>query len=79
MEIIASILSVARNGAAKTRIMYTAYVTFPQSQSYLKLLIDKGLLEYNGEKREYRTTAEGVDFLKRYEKMKSTFDSDQIL
>ena len=78
LEIVAAILETARRGAAKTRVMYTAFISFSQAQEYLSLLTDKGLIEYDREQKKYMTTAAGLEFLKICSKMNEMFDSDVL-
>ncbi|WP_415282282.1 winged helix-turn-helix domain-containing protein [Candidatus Nitrososphaera sp. FF02] len=66
MDIAAAILEIAQGGAIKTRIMYKAFLSFPQLKEYLELLLDGGLLEYVEEEKEYYTTEKGKQFLKMY-------------
>jgi predicted transcriptional regulator len=65
-DIAAAILEVAIDGAVKTRIMYSAFLSFPQLKEYLAVLQEKGLLDYLPTDREYRTTEKGKLFLKMY-------------
>ncbi len=69
MDIAAAILEIAQGGAIKTRIMYKAFLSFPQLKEYLELLLDGGLLEYNEEEKEYYTTEKGKQFLKMYKEV----------
>lgn len=66
MDIAADVLEVAQGGAIKTRIMYKAFLSFPQLKEYLELLQDGGLLDYVAEEKEYYTTEKGRQFLKMY-------------
>ncbi|HEX6560771.1 MULTISPECIES: winged helix-turn-helix domain-containing protein [Nitrososphaera] len=66
MDIAAAILEIAQGGAIKTRIMYKAFLSFPQLKEYLELLQDGGLLDYVAEEKEYYTTEKGRQFLKMY-------------
>jgi len=72
MDIIASILESATNGAKKTRIMYRAALNFRQLQRYLPLLIKRGLINYaeTNKGAVYKTTEKGRDFLQKYEELK---------
>jgi len=72
MDIIASILDSATNGARKTRIMYRAALNFRQLQRYLPLLIKRGLINYaeTNKGSVYKTTEKGRDFLQKYEELK---------
>jgi predicted transcriptional regulator len=65
-------LEIAQGGAIKTRIMYRAFLSFPQLKEYLELLTDSGLLEYSEEEREYRTSEKGRYFLKLYKEVGQT-------
>ncbi len=65
-DIAAAMLEIALDGAIKTKIMYKAFLSFPQLKEYLAVLEEKGLLEYNSTDHEYRTTDKGKHFLKMY-------------
>lgn len=65
-DIAAAILEIAVDGAIKTKIMYKAFLSFPQLKEYLSVLEEKGLLDYVATDREYRTTDKGRHFLKMY-------------
>lgn len=68
-DISYAILEVAKDGAIKTRIMYAAFLSYPQLKQYLDLLIENGLLQYNKDEKEYITTEEGKRFLKMYKEI----------
>jgi predicted transcriptional regulator len=65
-DIAAAILEIALDGSIKTKIMYKAFLSFPQLKEYLSVLEEKGLLEYVSTDHEYRTTDKGRHFLKMY-------------
>ncbi len=65
-DIIAEILNVAKNGAKKTRIMYSCGLSYRFVQKYLDLLLDTGLLSLG---TSYQTTDKGMGFLQKYQKM----------
>ena len=65
-DIAAAILEIALEGAIKTKIMYKAFLSFPQLKEYLALLEERGLLEHLVSDHEYRTTEKGKEFLKMY-------------
>ncbi|HXV45815.1 MAG TPA: winged helix-turn-helix domain-containing protein [Nitrososphaera sp.] len=65
-DIAAAILEIALDGSIKTKIMYKAFLSFPQLKEYLSVLEEKGLLEYITTDHEYRTTDRGKQFLKMY-------------
>ena len=66
MDISANMLEVAENGAIKTRIMYRAFLSFPQMKEYLDVLTESDLLEFREDEAKYYTTAQGRRFLKMY-------------
>lgn len=68
-DIAAAILETAIDGAIKTKIMYKAFLSFPQLKEYLSVLEGKGLLDYVATDREYRTTEKGRQFLKMYKEV----------
>jgi predicted transcriptional regulator len=69
-EIVAMILEAANGrGAAKTKIMYKAFLSFAQLQEYLTMLQDNRLIEYEGGQRTYRITEKGIHLLHIYNKM----------
>jgi predicted transcriptional regulator len=72
MDIAADILEIAQGGAIKTRIMYRAFLSFPQLKEYLELLTDQGLLEHVKEEKVYSTTEKGRRFLKMYKEIGQT-------
>ena len=65
-EIVAMILEAANGGAPKTKIMYSAYLSYNQLKEYLSLLIENNLLEYHGGSKIFRSTEKGLKFLKIY-------------
>ncbi|HEY7733893.1 MAG TPA: winged helix-turn-helix domain-containing protein [Nitrososphaera sp.] len=68
-DIAAAILEIAVDGAIKTKIMYKAFLSFPQLKEYLGVLMAKGLLEYIASDREYHTTDKGKQFMKLYKEV----------
>lgn len=75
IEIGASILLVAREGAKKTRIMYSANLSYGQLNRYLQLLTATGLLAHDGPKRGYKTTERGIVYLRQY----SDYETSKVL
>ena len=69
MDITAAILDIAVGGAIKTKIMYRAFLSFPQLKEYLEMLTDSGMLEYSEKERMYHTTDAGKHFLKMYKEV----------
>lgn len=63
-EIVGLLLGAANGGGAtKTKLMYTAYLSFNQLREYLALLVENGLIEYEEGMRTYRTTEKGIRLL----------------
>jgi predicted transcriptional regulator len=82
-EIVAMILDSANGGATKTKIMYSAFLSYNQLKEYLSLLIENNLIEYNGRTHEFRTTEKGLKFLKTHnaigELLRTTIGNDNDL
>ena len=70
-EIFASILGTAGSGAGITRskIMFGSYLTYAQVVEYSKLLIERGLLEYDPINRTFKTTSSGFTFIQLHGEM----------
>ena len=70
-EIFASILSTAGSGAGITRskIMFGSYLTYAQVLEYSKMLIERGLLEYDPINRTFKTTSSGFTFIQIHNEM----------
>jgi predicted transcriptional regulator len=66
LEIVRDMLAVASVKARKTRIMYQANLSFVQVEKYLHDLLEKGLLNHDGDSC-YLITEKGLGFLKLYE------------
>jgi predicted transcriptional regulator len=63
-DIVGLLLDGANGGGAtKTKLMYKAYLSFNQLREYLALLIENGLIEYEGD-QTYRTTEKGIRVLR---------------
>jgi predicted transcriptional regulator len=79
MDIAAAILEIAKDGAIKTRIMYSAFLSFPQLKEYLELLTDQGMVEYDAKERIYSTTDKGRRFLKMYAEVDNMVPKENML
>ena len=79
MDIAAAILEIAQDGAIKTRIMYNAFLSFPQLKEYLDLLLKGGLLEHEESDRTYHTTEKGWRFLKMYREVDKMIPPNNML
>lgn len=74
LGIVANILTIARNGALKTHLMYKANLSYTMLRDYLKFLRENELLSesYYPEQRVtlYKTTEKGIRFLESYTSLK---------
>ena len=70
-EIFASILGTAGSGTGITRskIMFGSYLTYAQVVEYSKMLIERGLLEYDPINRTFKTTSSGFTFIQIHNEM----------
>ena|SRR5881628_735638 len=67
-EIIASILFSAKQGATKTGIMYTNYLSFSQLNKYLGYGLKTNIIFKNGDGKFF-TTSKGFEFLECFEQV----------
>jgi predicted transcriptional regulator len=65
-EIVGNILEAANGGTSKTKIMYTAFLSFGQLKEYLSILIENNLIEYLDGENKFKTTEKGLFFLKMH-------------
>lgn len=80
MDIAATILQIAQGeGAIKTKIMYRAFLSFPQLKEYMELLTEQGLLEQSERGNVYMTTEKGHRFLKLYKEIDSMVPKENML
>lgn len=68
-DISVLILEAANGGATKTKIMYKAFLTYLQLKEYLTMLSENGLLEFQEETQNYRTTEKGLRLLQIYNRV----------
>ena len=66
LQIIADVLSVVREGAKKTRIMYQANLSYKLLTRYLEDVLDAGLVR-GGNDDCYELTPKGREFLARFD------------
>jgi len=77
IDIIADILDAAVDGAKKTHIMYKCNLSFKQLETYLNLLLDRGLLRIVSEEertsyaRFFKITNKGQALLHTYQSLKA--------
>jgi len=55
-EIVAMILESANEGATKTKIMYSAFLSYNQLKEYLTFLIENNLIEHLEGTQTLKTT-----------------------
>lgn len=60
-DIIGSILTICKNGARKTEIVYKANLNFKNAEVYLKWLVDRGIIVKEGE--FFKITTRGSELL----------------
>lgn len=74
LGIVANILTIAKQGALKTHLMYKANLSYTMLRDYLKFLLDNGLLSESRYPEDrvtlYRTTEKGTRFLESYVALK---------
>ena len=68
-EIVGNILDAANGGVSKTKIMYTAFLSFGQLKEYLSVLVENNLIEYLEGANKYKTTEKGLNFLKMHKQI----------
>lgn len=65
-DIVIDILKKASSGKNKTELMRNVNLSFSQSRLYLGNLLENELLEVD-ERRHFKTTKKGLEFLKKCE------------
>ncbi len=73
--IVAAILEAANSGASKTRIMFSANLSFSLLEKYLDITIKAGFIEVSESK--YVLTENGRGFLREYKHIQSRYDNAQ--
>ena len=77
-EIVGSILDAANGGITKTKIMYTAFLSYNQLNEYLSILIENNLIEYRDGTQTYKTTEKGLFFLKMHNESRKLLPGNTI-
>ena len=66
-EIVCNILDAANvGGATKTKIMYTAFLSYAQLNEYFSILVKNNLIEYLDGTQTFKTTEKGLNYLIKY-------------
>ena len=68
LGIIASVLEAANTGSNKTRIMFTAKLSFKLLEKYLDVAVNAGFIQVTGS--FYFVTDLGQEFLQRYSRFR---------
>jgi predicted transcriptional regulator len=75
LSIIAAILEAANSGACKTKIMFSANLSFKLLEKYLNICLEAGFVEANGNK--YAITEYGATILKQYRQLHERYNNAQ--
>jgi predicted transcriptional regulator len=75
LSIIAAILEAANSGACKTKIMFSANLSFKLLEKYLDICLLAGFVEANGNK--YILTEHGATILKQYQQLYERYNNAQ--
>jgi len=78
-DIIIEILDAANGGggATKTKIMYQALLSYAQLKEYLTELTETGLLNYDVDTRQFKTTEKGLRFLDTFNQISDFMKTQQ--
>lgn len=63
-DIAIDILTKASSGKKKTALMSEVGLSYLQTKQYLKILMERGLIEADS-KKSYKTSRKGADFLEK--------------
>jgi predicted transcriptional regulator len=66
-DIIAMVLQAVTTGATKTRIMYSAYLSYAQVKEYLTFALERDLIRYEEGSGLYKLSERGMKVLEAYE------------
>jgi len=68
IKIVADILTVAKEGARKTHIIYRGNLSFKLANAYLDVAVRAGLIRFDSENGHYFLTVKGKRFLGKFHK-----------
>jgi predicted transcriptional regulator len=80
LQIMAEIIEATKESQLKTRIMYSANLSFSQVNEYLSFLTEMGLIRVyveNG-KKLYKTTAKGNQYIENYRQISNLLRQRQL-
>ena len=63
-------------GATKTKLMYSAFLSYAQIQEYLPFLKERQLISFEEKSAEYKLTEKGLRFLRVYDEISSIVSLD---
>ena len=66
-DIVALLLRAANQGASKTKLMYSAYLSYAQVKEYLSFLLERDLIRYEEGSGLYKLSERGMKLLEAYE------------
>jgi predicted transcriptional regulator len=72
-DMVGLILGAANGGATKTKIMYSAFLSFEQLKQYLAYLLERGLIEHEEITQKFRTTEKGMRVLRLQNQINEEF------
>ena len=75
---LAAMLEVAKGKVTKTKIMYTAFLSYNQLKEYISILIENNLIEYLDGTQTYKTTEKGLNLLKCITKWQNCYKLLQL-
>jgi predicted transcriptional regulator len=72
-EIVGNILDASNGRATRTKIMYTAFLSYNELKEYLSVLIENNLVEYLDGTKTFETTEKGLNYLKMHMKWQNYY------
>lgn len=79
IQIMRDMLKIGENGAGKTKLMYSANMSYTQIQKYLEFLVSHGLIdkvEVGNPSVTYQVTGKGLSLLKSIDTVLEVLDMD---
>ena len=70
-EIIVEILKAAKTPTTRTRLIYASFLSGTELKEYVRMLIERKMLEFDELSRKLMITEEGKRFMKIYEDMRN--------
>jgi predicted transcriptional regulator len=77
-DIISEILEAVNGGGlTKTKIMYQTFLSYAQMKEYLTELTESGLLNYDVDTRQFKTTEKGQQYLDTFNQISDVMKAQQ--